>query len=72
VRSVRESSSLEERRFSQADGGIRMYNGALVSVLLATCLRANIARQSASLLGCSGALYNGSACAKRGRRIEDC
>lgn len=72
VRAVGEPSSLEECRFSQANGGIRMHNGALISVFLATRLRANIARQSASLLRCTGTLHNGSACAKRGWRIEDC
>lgn len=41
VRAVRESSPPEKRRFSQADGGIRMYNGAFVSVLVAARLRTN-------------------------------
>lgn len=72
LRAAGESGAAEELRLSQADGGVRVYNGALISLLVATCLRTDIARQSASLLGCTGALHNGSACAQRGRCVKDC
>lgn len=66
-----ESGAPEERGLSQADGGVGMHNGAPLPVLMATRLRADIARQSASLLGCACALYHGSTRAQRGRRVED-
>lgn len=61
---IGESSITQKFRFPQVDGGIRMHNGASLSVFLATCVRTDIARQSTSLLGRAGTIYNGFARAK--------
>ena len=72
VRPIGESSVAQKFGLPQADGGERVHNGALIPIFLATCVRADIACQSASLLGRAGAVYNGPARAHRGRCTENC
>lgn len=72
VRPIRESSFTQEFGFSQANGGIRVHNGASIPIFLATCVRADIACQSISFLGRTSTVYNGFTRAKRRRCIENC